>query len=81
LNETFHTSSPLVEVVRKLIFGPECQNIQEIEVLKVDTFCIPHPEKDKMLSLISFESLCHDVGLFGYSSPSPSPCLPLSSFN
>ena len=30
------------EEVKKGLFGPECQNIQEIKVLYVDQFCIPH---------------------------------------
>lgn len=34
LKETLHTCLPMVEVVRKGPPGPECQNTQDIEVLK-----------------------------------------------
>jgi hypothetical protein len=41
-NETFHSYLPLVEALRKCLFGAECQIIQETKVLNIKPFCIPH---------------------------------------
>ena len=40
LYKTFHTYLSIVEVLRKGLFWPECQNIQEIKVHRVDLFYI-----------------------------------------